>query len=253
MTVIPNNVRRIVDTGYAHVEAAPMPQWAHTPSMVANFLGVAGGQFLSECLGHSSSNDAVRAAQTVRKYKRKLEQKAKCGGKGEKKTEYSYTLGHKVNQWRLQQGDRKVTHVQAAEFFDLPPGARENRCLPAKDTVGRWWRDKEQVAIKAGVEERQSLTGAFGRCNSRRASELVAFETAFAKCLAHRRSQGGNVNPWVCGVLLRMPQWSERIQNMKWHGTDILFRNTYLKSFLHRHDFSPVNRLVHVIELGCWV
>jgi len=48
------------------------------------------------------------------------------------------------------------------------------------------------------------------------------------------------VNPWIVGRLLQLPKWKSQTEGLKWNGTEILFRVRYLRSFLHRYDFSPV-------------
>jgi len=211
----------------------PLP---HAPSCIAGVSGPGFMSFASACVGYSSAPDAIRARRTVVKE----EKRAKSSGKGKKKTEYAQTFAHQVNSWRKMHGGSRISHVDTATHWDVPPGAIDGSCNPSGPVVGRWWRDQESVQRKAGEETRLHLAGAYGRCVSRRSQELLIFEKLLAKSLDRRRRQGKNVNPWIVGRLLQLPKWKSQTEGLKWNGTEILFRVRYLRSFLHRYDFSPV-------------
>ena len=114
--------------------------------------------------------------------------KAKGNGKGKRHTEYSYRFAHEVVAWKKQRP--RLTFRSTAEYWDIPPGAKEGWTNPSISVVSRWIKSADEVARKAGEEERRDLAGAFGRTCSKRSRELTTFESKLARSLDKRRKQG---------------------------------------------------------------
>ena len=146
--------------------------------------------------------------------------------------EYTYSQAREILDWMANNPDIIIADT-ARHWKHVYPNL-------GASSVSRWCKNASNVRRQAGEEERLQLHGPLWRFRVHKSDQFQVFEKMLHAWCVKRRKKGKSLNPWVLHTILQEPKWVAVHHHALRLGKPFLKSKTWINTFLHRHEFTPV-------------